>query len=66
MNNSSLETLILQDNDLGEDAAEKIGAALIQNSTLKKLHLSDNKVMNKGARAIIENSGKLNSLNLSK
>ncbi len=66
MSNNSIETLILQDNDLGEDAAEKIGAALIQNTSLKKLHITDNRVNNKGARSIIENAVKLNSLNLTK
>ncbi len=66
LSNNSIETLVLQDNDLGEDAAEKIGAALIQNTSLKRLHITDNKVKNRGARSIIENAAKLNSLNLTK
>ena len=37
LNNHSIETLILQENLLGEDAGEKIGSALIQNHTLKKI-----------------------------
>lgn len=65
LNNHSLETLILQDNDLGEDSGDKIGAALIQNKTLRKLVLSDNKIKNKGARSIIENGSALISLDLS-
>ena len=63
--NTSLETLILQENLLGEDAGDKIGTSLIQNTTLKKLVISDNKIRNKGARSIIENGTNLISLNLS-
>jgi len=65
LNNKSLETLILQENHLGEDAGDKIGTALIQNTTLKKLVISDNKIRNKGARSIIENGSNLISINLS-
>ena len=65
LNNHSIETLILQENLLGEDAGEKIGSALIQNHTLKKLVISDNKIRNKGARSIIENGLSLISLDLS-
>ena len=65
LNNKSIETLILQENLLGEDAGDKIGAALIQNDTLKKLVLSDNKIRNKGARSILENGNSLVSLDLS-
>ena len=65
LNNKSLETLILQENSLGEDAGDKIGTALIQNTTLKKLVLSDNKIRNKGARSILENATNLISLDLS-
>ena len=65
LNNKSLETLILQENLLGEDAGDKIGAALIQNEGLKKLVISDNKIKNKGARSILENGSNLVSLDLS-
>ena len=65
LNNSSIETLILQDNDLGEESGDKIGAALIQNKTIRKLVVSDNKIKNKGARSIIENGSSLTSLDLS-
>ena len=65
LNNKSLETLILQENLLGEDSGTKIGIALIQNRTLKKLVISNNKIKNKGARAIIENGRELVSLDLS-
>ena len=65
LNNSSIETLILQDNDLGEESGDKIGAALIQNKTIRKLVVSDNKIRNKGARSIIENGSSLTSLDLS-
>ena len=65
LNNKSIETLILQENLLGEDAGDKIGAALIQNETLKKLVVSDNKIKNKGARSILENGNSLISLDLS-
>ena len=65
LNNKSIETLILQENLLGEDAGDKIGAALIQNETLKKLVISDNKIKNKGARSILENGNSLVSLDLS-
>ena len=65
LNNKSIETLILQEKLLGEDAGDKIGAALIQNETLKKLVLSDNKIKNKGARSIIENGSSLISIDLS-
>ena len=63
--NKSLETLILQENLLGEDAGDKIGTSLIQNTTLKKLVISDNKIRNRGARSIIENATNLVSVNLS-
>jgi Ran GTPase-activating protein (RanGAP) involved in mRNA processing and transport len=66
LSNESLETLILQDNELGEDSAEKIGSSLIQNKMLRKLVISDNKVKNKGAKSILENSDQLVSLDLSK
>lgn len=66
LSNESLQTLILQDNELGEDAADKIGSSLIQNKMLKKLVISDNKVKNKGAKSILENSDQLVSLDLSK
>ena len=64
LNNTSIETLILQDNELGEDSGDKIGASLIQNKTLKHLVLADNKIRNKGARSIIENGTHLISINL--
>ena len=65
LNNKSIETLILQENLLGEESGTKIGIALIQNKTLKKLVISSNKIKNKGARAIIENADELISLDLS-
>ena len=65
LNNKSIETLILQDNLLGEESGTKIGIALIQNKTIKKLVISKNKIKNKGARAIIENAEELVSLDLS-
>ena len=65
LNNTSIETLILQDNELGEDSGDKIGASLIQNKSIKKLVVSDNKIKNKGARSIIENGSSLISLDLS-
>ena len=64
LNNTSIETLILQDNELGEDSGDKIGASLIQNKCIKKLVVSDNKIKNKGARSIIENGSSLISLDL--
>ena len=64
LNNTSIETLILQDNELGEDSGDKIGASLIQNKTLRHLVLADNKIKNKGARSIIENASHLISINL--
>jgi Ran GTPase-activating protein (RanGAP) involved in mRNA processing and transport len=66
LTNESLQTLILQDNELGEDSGDKIGSALIQNKTLEKLKISDNKIKNKGAKSILENADKLTSLDLSK
>ena len=65
LNNKSIETLILQENLLGEDSGMKIGVALSKNKTLKKLVISHNKIKNKGAKAIIENSRYLISLDLS-
>ena len=65
LNNKSLETLILQENLLGEDAGDKLWAALIQNENLKKLVISDNKIRNKGARSILENGNGLISIDLS-
>ena len=64
LNNTSIETLILQDNELGEDSGDKIGASLIQNKTLRHLVVADNKIKNKGARSIIENGSHLVSINL--
>ena len=54
LNNKSIETFILQENLLGEDSGIKIGIALSQNKTLKKLVISNNKIKNKGAKAIKE------------
>ena len=51
---------------MGEDSAEKIGSSLIQNKMLRKLVISDNKIKNKGAKSILENSDQLISLDLSK
>ena len=65
LKNKSIETLILQENLLGEDAGDKIGAALIENTTLKKLVISDNKIKSKGARSIIEYGNNLISVDLS-
>lgn len=65
LTNESLKTLILQDNELGEDAGDKIGSSLIQNKTLVKLKIAENKLKNKGAKSIIENGGRLKSLDLS-
>ena len=65
LNNKSIETLILQENLLGEESGTKIGIALLQNKHLKKLVISNNKIKNKGAKAIIENSRNLISLDLS-
>jgi Ran GTPase-activating protein (RanGAP) involved in mRNA processing and transport len=65
LTNESLKTLILQDNELGEDSGDKIGSALIQNKTLKKLKISENKIKNKGAKSIIENGERLVSIDLS-
>ena len=65
LNNKSLETLILQENLLGEESGTKIGIALLQNKSIKKLVISSNKIKNKGAKAIIENSKNLISLDLS-
>lgn len=64
--NSSLQSLILQDNELGDEAVDKIGAALIQNKTLIKLKIADNKIKIKGAKSILDNGDGLVSLNLSK
>jgi Ran GTPase-activating protein (RanGAP) involved in mRNA processing and transport len=66
LSNTSLTTLILQDNELGDEAADKIGSALIQNKTLIKLKLADNKIKSKGAKSILENAEGLVSLNLAK
>ena len=65
LKNKSIETLILQENFLGEDAGDKIGTSLIENNTLKKLVISDNKIRNKGARSILENGINLISIDLS-
>ena len=65
LNNKSLETLILQENLLGEESGTKIGISLLQNKYIKKLVISNNKIKNKGAKAIIENSRNLISLDLS-
>ena len=50
---------------MGEESGNKIGIALIQNKSIKKLVISKNKIKNKGARAIIENAEELVSLDLS-
>ena len=65
LHNKSIETLILQENLLGEESGTKIGIALLQNKCLKKLVISNNKIKNKGAKAIMENARGLISLDLS-
>ena len=64
--NESIQNLVLQDNELGEDSGEKLGSALIQNKSLTRLKIAENKIKNKGAKSILENSDKLVSLDLSK
>lgn len=64
LTNESLSTLILQDNELGEESADKIGSALIKNKILSKLKISDNKIRNRGAKTILENGDRLVSINL--
>lgn len=66
LTNESLKQLILQDNDLGEESGDKIGTSLIQNKSLQKLKIAENKIRNKGAKSILENAEKLHSLDLSK
>lgn len=58
--------MILQDNELGDAAGEKIGSSLIQNKTLKKLKISENKIKNIGAKSILDNAENLTTLDLSK
>ena len=64
--NKSIKTLLLQDNELGEDNGEKLGAALFENKDIKKLKISENKLKNRGAKSILENALNLVAMNLSK
>jgi len=64
--NESIDSLILQDNELGEESGEKIGSALIQNKSLNKFKVAENKIRNRGAKSILENGEKIVSLDLSK
>lgn len=62
--NESIETLILEDNELGPESAEKIGSSLIKNRTLKHLVITRNKIKDRGAKGILINASRLVSLNL--
>ncbi len=65
LSNEVLTTLELQDNELDEEAGDKIGSALIQNKILSRLKVADNKIKNKGAKSILDNGDKLVSIDLS-
>lgn len=66
LTNESLRSLILQDNELGEDSGDKIGCSLIQNKTLQRLKIAENRIKNKGAKSILENGERLISIDLTK
>jgi Ran GTPase-activating protein (RanGAP) involved in mRNA processing and transport len=51
--NKTLESLAINDNDLGANGGEAIGVALAQNSTLKSLKISENDLKSEGAIQII-------------
>ena len=66
LKNTSIETLILEDNDIGSSGGECIGLALTQCSQLKHLTVSENELNTEGAVHILRNAGNLESLDLSK
>lgn len=66
LKNTSIETLILEDNDVGSSGGECIGLALTQCTQLKHLTVSENELNTEGAVHILRNAGQLESLDLSK
>lgn len=64
--NKSIESLRLQDNDLGGIGGELIGAALKQNRTIKHLKISENELKSEGAEHILKAGLTLESLDLGK
>eukprot|EP01090_Pellita_catalonica_P017745 TRINITY_DN544_c0_g1_i3.p1 TRINITY_DN544_c0_g1~~TRINITY_DN544_c0_g1_i3.p1 ORF type:complete len:311 (-),score=57.16 TRINITY_DN544_c0_g1_i3:785-1717(-) len=66
--NSSLQTLDLAGNDIGNEGADAIAQVLLQNSSLQSCDLSDNGILKEGAdsiaQALLKNST-LQSLDLS-
>ena len=66
LKNQSLDTLVLEDNDIGAVGGECFGIVLMQNNTLKNLKVSENELRTEGASFIIKNANKLESLDLSK
>lgn len=66
MTNKSIQTLILDDCDLGADGGEILGKSLASNTTLRELSLVDNAIKVKGASSVIKNSNNLVRLNLAR
>jgi Ran GTPase-activating protein (RanGAP) involved in mRNA processing and transport len=64
--NKIIESLSINDNDLGPDGGECIGIALSQNETLKVLKVAENDLKSEGAIPIIKSSINLEHLSLAK
>lgn len=64
--NRTLESLSINDNDLGADGGECVGIALSQNETLKALKVAENDLKSEGAIPIIKSATNLEVLSLAK
>lgn len=64
--NKTLESLSINDNDLGPDGGECVGIALSQNETLKVLKIAENDLKSEGAIPIIKSAINLEHLSLAK
>jgi len=62
--NKYIESLSINDNDLGPDGGECIGIALSQNESLKVLKVAENDLKSEGAMPIIKSSINLEHLSL--
>lgn len=61
-----LESLAINDNDLGPEGGEIIGLALKHNSKIKELKMAQNGLKSEGTIHILKNALNLETLNLSK
>ena len=66
LQNKVLESLKLEDNDIGINGAEIISIPLKRNKTLKELKIAENMIKTQGAEYILTNALSLEALDIGK